>query len=97
MHADVNNKIPQGVLTALQSQLNSLEKGLLTNDPDLHSYLKETHKLLISYPESVHLLDDTNMRVVLDAQQKWTNMEIVKAVAAKKKSTKAKNFDLGEL
>ena len=97
MHADSTGKIPAGVMAALQSQLNKLQLGLLNSDPELPSYLKESHKLLISYPETAHLLDDAEMRVILDAQQKWTTTEIVKATAAKKKSTKAKDYDAGEL
>jgi len=97
MLQDVNNKIPAGVLSALQAQLNNIEKGLLTTDPQLPSYLKETHRTLIAYPETAHLLEDSEMRAVLDAQQKWTNTEIVKATAAKKKSTKAKDYDPNEL
>lgn len=97
MHVDVNNKIPAGVMLALQTQLNNIEKGLLVNDPQLPSYLKETHRTLIAYPETAHLLKDEEMHAILRAQEQWTNTEIIKATATKKKSTKAKDYDAGEL
>lgn len=90
MKEDLEGKVPAGVVSLLQQNMNQLEKALLTSDPQMPSYLKESHKILISHPETVHLLDDTEISKLIDAAQKFTNTQIISAIAksgAKRKGT----------
>lgn len=88
MKQDFEGKIPTGVLSQLLTNMQSLEKGLLTADPQLGSYLKESHKILITHPETVHLLDDEEISRLIDAAQKFTDTQIVAALAKKSSSRK---------
>jgi hypothetical protein len=47
------------------------------------SHLRASHQLLISYPETVHLLDDDEIARLISAAQIHTQIEIVKAGTAK--------------
>ena len=90
MKEDLEAKLPTGVMSQLQQNMQQLEKALLTNDPQMPSYLKESHKVLISHPESVHLLEDEEIARLIDAAQKFTNTQIIAAIAktaSKRKGT----------
>lgn len=80
------NRIPTDVLDKLKIHMGNLEKALLDKDPEMPNHLRESHRLLVSYPETVHLLDDTEVRALIDAQQQWTKERIVKDVATGKGS-----------
>lgn len=80
------NRIPADVLDKLKIHMGNLEKALLEKDPEMPNHLRESHRLLVSYPETVHLLDDTEVRALIDAQQQWTKERIVKDVATGKGS-----------
>lgn len=86
MKEDIEGKIPPGVMTILQDHMRNLEKALLVNDPQMPSYLKESHRILITHPETVHLLDDEEIGQLITAAQKFTDTQIVAALA-KTKST----------
>lgn len=88
MKQDIEGKIPSGVLSQLLTNMQNLEKALLTADPQMPSYLKESHKILITHPESVHLLDDAEISKLIDAAQKYTDTQIVAAIAKKSTSKK---------
>jgi hypothetical protein len=61
-------------------------------------HLRNTHSLLVSYPETVHLLDDAEIARIIDAAEVHTKTEIVKAVAAGKSSGGSrKKVDIGDL
>jgi hypothetical protein len=45
-------------------------------------HLRASHQLLISYPETVHLLDDAEIARLISAAQIHTQIEIVKASTA---------------
>lgn len=81
-----NDAIPQDVLARLDQSLAHLEQSLLAKDPMMPQHLRNTHSLLISYPETVHLLEDHEVARLIDAAELHTKTEIVKAVA-KGKST----------
>lgn len=74
-----NDAIPKDVLTKLEMSLASLESTLLAKDPMMPQHLRNVHSLLISYPETVHLLDDAEIARIIDAAQVHTKTEIVKA------------------
>lgn len=86
----MNDAIPKDVMMRLQSSLASLEAALLDKDPMLSQHLRNTHSILISYPESVHLLDDNEIARIIDAAEIHTKTEIVKAAAAGKGATRKK-------
>jgi len=81
MKEDLEGKVPTGVMSQLQQNMRQLETALLTADPQMPSYLKESHKVLISHPETVHLLDDEEISRLIDAAQKFTNTQILTALA----------------
>lgn len=91
MKQDIENKIPAGVLSQLQTNMQNLEKALLASDPQMPSYLKESHRVLITHPESVHLLDDEEIRLLVDAAQKFTDTQIITALAKTKSTSKKVN------
>lgn len=96
---EANTNLPPGILGQLQEKLHSLENALLVQDPDIPSYLKESHKLLISYPETAHLLDDAEIGNLIKAAEQMTKVSIIKE-AAKKSSTsrtKVKDVDVDML
>jgi len=85
--------LPPDVVAKLTMSLASLEQALLDKDPMMPKHLKESHQLLISYPETVHLLDDDEIARLISAAQIHTGIEIVKATAAKGGSRKKISAD----
>lgn len=73
----LQQKIPQDVMHKLKFEMASLEGKLLALDPEMKNHLRETHRLLISYPESVHLLDDSGVALLIQAAQKHMQVSIV--------------------
>lgn len=84
------SRIPDTTMRSLEMCLASLEQALLAKDPLMSQHLRNTHSLLISYPETVHLLEDKEIELIIDAAEMHTKTEIVKAVAAKKGGGRAK-------
>ena len=84
------SRIPDTTMRSLEMCLASLEQALLAKDPLMSQHLRNTHSLLISYPETVHLLEDKEIELIIDAAEAHTKTEIVKAVAAKKGGGRAK-------
>lgn len=93
-----SDTIPQDIMARLEQSLGHLEQALLVKDPMMPQHLRNTHSLLISYPETVHLLDDAEVSRLIDAAEIHTKTEIVKAVAAGKSSGGSrKKVDIGDL
>jgi len=69
----------------------------LTKDPMMPQHLRNTHSLLISYPETVHLLEDAEISRIISAAQVHTKTEIVKAVAAKKSTGGRAKLNIDDL
>lgn len=86
---DQVSKIPADVLSQLTMKMASLQSALLTVDPEMPNHLKESHRLLISYPETVHLLDDEEIAALIKAAEKQTNTMIVSDAVKKKSNSKA--------
>jgi hypothetical protein len=78
------SRIPDTTMRSLEMSLASLEQALLAKDPMMPQHLRNTHSLLISYPETVHLLEDKDIALIIDAAEVHTKTEIVKAAVAKK-------------
>lgn len=81
--------IPADVMHKLMLSMASVESALLTKDPEMPKHLQESHRLLISYPETVHLLEDTEIAALIDAAEILTNTQIVKDAVKGKASNKA--------
>ena len=88
--------IPPDVLDRLDSHLASLEQALLEKDPMMPQHLRNTHSILISYPETVHLLEDHEIARLINAAEIHTKTEIVKATVKKGTGTR-KKIDVGDL
>lgn len=80
--------LPPDVVAKLTMSLAQLEQALLEKDPMMPSHLRASHQLLISYPETVHLLDDDEIARLISAAQIHTQIEIVKAGTARAGSRK---------
>lgn len=80
--------LPPDVVAKLTMSLASLEQALLEKDPMMPQHLRASHQLLISYPETVHLLEDDEIARLIGAAQIHTQIEIVKAGTAKAGSRK---------
>jgi len=89
-----NSALPPETMAALGQKLSLLEQALLAKDPQMPNHLRETHRLLISYPESVHLLEDSEIKTVLAAAQEYTQ---VKIISEKPKAGGKKKVDASEL
>jgi hypothetical protein len=83
----VSDKIPPDILQKLEMNLAELEASLLANDGKLAQHMRASHQLLISYPETVHLLDDAEVsRLITGAEQlASTQIVVVKTKAASRK------------
>ena len=88
--------IPPDVLDRLDSHLASLEQALLEKDPMMPQHLRNTHSILISYPETVHLLEDAEIARLIDAAEIHTKTEIIKATVKKATGTR-KKVDVSDL
>lgn len=86
--ASIIGAIPPEVMVKLQSELGALEASLLAFDPQMKNHLRESHRLLISYPETVHLLEDNEISGLLAAAQKHMQVQIVSEAAKGKGSAK---------
>jgi hypothetical protein len=89
--------IPLDVMDKLTMALASLEASLLAKDPMMPQHLRATHSLLITYPETVHLLDDEEIARIIDGAEILTKTEIVKAVASKAATGTRKKVSASDL
>ena len=85
--------LPPDVVSKLTMSLASLEQALLAKDPMMPQHLRASHQLLISYPETVHLLDDDEIARLISAAQIHTQIEIVKAGTSRAASKKKISAD----
>jgi len=88
----LKGKIPEQILLELRLKMGSLEAALLAKDPEMPNHLRESHRLLITYPESVHLLDDNEIHCLIEAAEEHTKVKIVQE-AAKGKGTRKKEIN----
>jgi hypothetical protein len=89
--------VPADVMSRLEMSLASLETSLLNKDPMMPQHLRNTHSILIGYPETVHLLDDAEIARIIDAAEVHTKTEIVKAAASKKTAGPKVKLSAGDL
>ena len=91
------SKLPKEVHDRLLMNLASLEQSLLAKDPQMPNHLRNSHAILVSYPETVHLLEPHEVARLIDAAEIHTKTEIVKAVAAGKGAASKKKLDVSDL
>jgi hypothetical protein len=84
------SKIPEDVMSKLKTALSGLESALLEADPKMKDHLRESHRLLISYPETVHLLDDSEISDLLKSAQRHMQVQIISEAAKKTSAKKTK-------
>jgi hypothetical protein len=87
------NKIPVAIMQSLAIHMGNLEKALLAKDPEMPNHLRESHRLLITYPETVHLLDDVEINHLITAAEEYTKTKIVSEVAKGKGSRGKKEIN----
>lgn len=86
----LSDKIPADVMSKLSMNLASLEQALLAKDPLMSQHLRSSHQLLISYPETVHLLDDSEVATLIAAAEQHTKTQIIKDTVKKGAGTSKK-------
>ena len=79
----METKIPEQQFARLMESLGSLELKLNAGDSDISTHLKESHAVIIAYPESVQLLKDKDIANLLRASELYTKVQITKQEAAK--------------
>lgn len=82
LHPDDAAKIPADVYQRLTMNLEALKTALLNKDPMMPQHLRNSHALLITYPESRHLLSPTAVSTLIGAAQAHMNITIVSKAAA---------------
>lgn len=86
--------IPPDVMEDLRVKMATFEQALLVKDPQMPYHMKMSHQLLISYPETVQLLDDTEIAKLLQGAEELMRIEVVsKAVKGKGASKKKMGVD----
>lgn len=85
--------LPPDIVAKLTMSLASLEQALLDKDPLMSTHLRNSHQLLISYPETVHLLDDDEISRLIKAASIHAHIEIVKQQAPRVSSKKKISAD----
>jgi hypothetical protein len=90
----IPNKLPEDIFNKLDMSLASLQAALVTQDPLLPTHLRSIHTLLLSYPESVQLLEDAEIANIIDGLEHQTKTFIVKAAAPKAGKKKVTADDL---
>lgn len=94
---DVKN-LPPDVMARLESSLASLEQALLNKDPMMAAHLQNSHSLLQSYPETVHLLSGEKMHLLIASAQAHMKTEIIaKAATGKGAGAKRAKIGIGDL
>ncbi len=94
-----SDTVPAEIMARLEMALASLEQALIAKDPLMPQHLRQSHSLLIQYPETVNLLSDEEVASLIDAAEIHTKTEIVKAAASGKggSSARAKKVSASDL
>jgi hypothetical protein len=91
------DRIPQLVLDKITGKLDSVRTALLAKDPQMAQHLRESHSLLQQYPETAHLLDDAEIKLLLDAAQEYTKIKIVAEASKGGKGGSRKAVNVNDL
>lgn len=91
-----SSTLPPDILARLETSLADLEQALVANDPLISNHLRNSHSILVAYPETVHLLSDADIARLISAAQIHTKIEIVKATAPKTAKAVAKKASVAD-
>lgn len=72
----------------IKEKLAALEAALLSNSPDMPTILQTIHRTLKSQPQTVTLLDDNDIRVIVNGLEKQQGVMIASSMV-KKSTSKA--------
>lgn len=89
--------IPANVMESLQSHLAHLEQALVAKDPMMPVHLRNSHALIMSYPEAQHLLEDKEIATIIQGCEAHMKVQIVKAAAKGSSKTPKKTISVDEL
>ena len=92
MKQDDASKIPADIYKRLESTLADLQATLLAKDPMMPQHLRNIHATVIQYPESVHLLSDQEIALIIDGAEEHTKTMIVSEAAKKATAPRAKSL-----
>jgi hypothetical protein len=86
-------------LLGLQEKIKHLQNLLLADDPKMPGHLRAIHGELIQYEELSHLLNEDEIAIILDAQQKKMGITLAAETtkAIKSKSGGIKNVKADDL
>lgn len=99
MRRPESTTLPPDVLNKLEMSLASLEQALLDKDPLMPQHLRTIHSTTLTYPESVHLLEDAEIARIIQGLEIHTKVQIVKEAAKGTggSTAKRKKLDIGDL
>jgi hypothetical protein len=83
MDKTILTSLPINVIDELTMVLAELEASLLAKDPKMPYHLAESRRLLKTYPETVALLEDTEIALIISGAQIHSQIEITKAAAGR--------------
>lgn len=93
MNTTVPSSPPLGSHFEIKEQIEQLKNQLLTSHPLIPTLLRTIHRQLKADPEVVTLLDEEEIRVVVNGLQFVTKIKLVEVAAPKKKSLKNMSLD----
>lgn len=96
MKQQLEDRIPPDIMARLNESLLNIESALIANDPLISNHLRASHNLLISYPETVHLLDDAEIANLIKAAEVHTKIVIAKVTAPKAAKASMKKAGLDD-
>jgi len=70
-------------------RISELEQCLLSQHPQLPTYLKQIHAELLKSPELVHIMTNEQRSILIKALEKQSGISVFTALKAKKPSAKA--------
>lgn len=84
-------------LTQIKEKILSLQEALLDQHPQLPTILRDIHTKLKLDPETVTLLNDEEVAIIVSGLKKQTQTHIVTTASKSKASKALKSLDLGDL
>lgn len=78
----------------IKTKLDDLQAAILQNHPTMPMMLRDIHKLLKSQPDTVTLMSEEEINIVIQGLEKQTNSHLV---AATLKPSKAKKESLAKV
>lgn len=97
-NSQVTVSIPLTVAEQMKERILSLQEALQQQLPGYESLLHTIHRNLASDPDTVHLLSEEEIGVIVAALSKRTGVLIMKEIEEKaKKSVKSGKVVLGDL